>query len=60
NCDFSHKKENLKLRLVVDDMDDLKRARWISSNLEENENVRINKEKIISLAKDWQYINLKN
>ena len=60
NCDFSHKKENLKLRLVVDDMDDLKRARWISSNLEENENVRVNKEKIISLAKDWQYINLKN
>ncbi len=60
NCDFLHKKENLKLRLVIDDMDDLNRARWISSNLDENENLSRNKEKIISLAKDWQNINLKN
>ncbi len=60
NCDFLHKKENLKLRLVVDNEDDLNRARWISSNLNETEKLSIRNKKIISLAKDWQYINLKN
>lgn len=56
NCKFFDQQETLNLRLVVDDQDDLNRARWIASNLNKNEKLNFQTLKIISLAKDWQYI----
>ena len=60
NCNFYNEKETLELRLVVDDENDLDRARWISSNLNEDVNFSLYQKKIISLAKDWQILNLRN
>jgi spore coat polysaccharide biosynthesis protein SpsF len=49
-------KETIKLRLVIDDNDDLLRTRWIVSQLDENNITNSQTNKIISLAKDWNKI----
>lgn len=51
NCNYSHEIKNL--RLVVDDSNDLKRARWICERLE-NKILNNQTKQIISLALEFQ------
>jgi spore coat polysaccharide biosynthesis protein SpsF len=52
NCNYSH--EIKSLRLVVDDSNDLKRARWICKRLEENKMLNNETKQIISLALEFE------
>lgn len=51
-CNYSH--EIKSLRLVVDDSNDLKRARWICKRLEQNKILNNQTKQIISLALEFE------
>jgi hypothetical protein len=57
NCDFFDNKTIIELRLVIDDMRDLERSRWIASNLKNNNTILNETKEIISLAKQWEINN---
>lgn len=57
NCDFFDNKTIIDLRLVIDDMRDLERSRWIASNLQNNNTILNETKEIISLAKQWEINN---